>query len=153
MDICYAPIEFCYTHQKRLKYTHAKSLSKFIKPNDSRLNIHTKLFYRILLNPMSPAFWITYTMSSTNCIEPNTSILKCTHTLRLLNFVEPNTSVLNAHIHWVYFNLLNQARSQGERASTRLQSLTETKTMCNVFAAVSEVPIGQNTCIGFETSA
>ena len=142
MDTCNAFIEFHYTHQKRFKCTHAKSLSNFIKPNNSVLNAHTQLFYRVLLNPISPAFWITYTMSSINFIEPNTSVLKCTHTLSLLNFVELKTSVLNAHIQWVYLNLLNQARSQGERVSKRLQSPTETKTRCNVFAAVSEVPIG-----------
>jgi len=38
-------------------------------------------------------------MSSTNSIEPNTSVLKCTRTLSLLIFVELNTSVLNAHIN------------------------------------------------------
>jgi len=81
-------------------------------------------------------------MSSTNFIEPNASVLKCTHTLSLLNFVELNTNVLYAHIQWVYLNLLNQACSHGERVSKRLQSLTETKTSCNVLAAVSEVPIG-----------
>ena len=113
MDTCNAFIEFYYTHQKRFKCTHAKSLSNFIKPNNSVLNAHTHLFYRILLNPISPAFWITYTISSTNFTEPNTSVLKCTHTLSLLNFVELNTSVLNAHIQRVYLNLLNQAGSQG----------------------------------------
>ena len=61
---------------------------------------------------------------------------------KYIKFVELNTSVLNAHIQWVYLNLLNQARSQGECVSKRLQSLTETKTRCNVFAAVAEVPIG-----------
>ena len=156
MHTCNAFIEFYHTHQKRFKCTHAKSLSNFIKPNNSILNAHTQLFYRILLNPKSPAFGITYTMSSRNFIEPNTSVIKCTHTLSLLHFVELNTSVLNvlnAHIQWVHLNVLNQARSQGERVSKRLQSLTETKTRCNFFAAVSEVPIGQNTCIGFKTGA
>jgi len=61
---------------------------------------------------------------------------------KYIKFVELNTSVLNAHIQLIYLNLLSQARSQGERASKRLQSLTETKTRCNVFAAVFEVPIG-----------
>ena len=61
--------------------------------------------------------------------------------------------LLNAHIQWVYLNLLNQARRQGERVSKRLQSLTEIKTRCNVFAAVCEVPICQNTCIRFNTGA
>jgi len=97
-------------------------LSNFIIPIKSVSNAPMQRVYRILLNPISPAFWITYTMSSTN-------------------FIEPNTSVLNAHIQWVYLNLLNQARSQGERVSKRLQFLTETKTRCNVFAAVSDVPI------------
>jgi len=148
MDTCNAFTEFYYTHQKRFKCTHAKSLSNFIKPNNRVSNAHTQLFYRIILNPTSPAFWITYAMSSTNFIEPNTSVLKCTHTLSLLNFVELNTSVLYAHIQWVYLNLLNQARSQGERVSKRLQLLTETKMSCNVLADVSMVTIGQNTCIG-----
>jgi len=55
-------------HQKRFKCIHAKSLSNFNKPNNSVLNAHTQLFYLILLNPISPAFWITYTMSSTNFV-------------------------------------------------------------------------------------
>jgi len=135
MDTCNAFIKFYYTHQKRFKCIHAKSSSNFIKPNHSVLNAHTQLFYRIFLNLISPAFWITYTMSSTNFIEPNTSVIKCTHTLSLLNFVELNTSVLNAHIQWVYWIFLNQARSHGERVSKRLQSLTETKTRCNVFCS------------------
>jgi len=88
MDTCDAFIELYYTHQKRFKYTHAKSLSNFIKPNNSVLNAHTQLFYQILLNPISPAFWITYAMSSTNFIEPNTSVLKCTNTLNLLNSIQ-----------------------------------------------------------------
>jgi len=142
MDTGNAFNEFYYTHQKRFKCTNAKSLSNFIKPNNSVLNAHTQLFCRILSNPISPAFWITYTMRSTNFIEPNTSVVKCTHTLSLLKFVELNTSVLNAHTQWVYLNLLNKARSPRERVSKRLQSLTETKTRCNVFATVSEVPIG-----------
>jgi len=56
MDTCNAFNEFFYTQQKRLKCTHAKSLSNFIKPNNSVLNAHTQLFYRYLLNPISPAF-------------------------------------------------------------------------------------------------
>jgi len=111
---------------------HTIILLIFIKPNITSLLNH-------LYNEFNKFYWT------------NTSVMKCTHTFSLLNFVELNTSVLNAHIQWVYLNLLNQGRSPGERVSKRLQSLTETKTRCNVFAAVYELPIGQNTCIGFET--
>jgi len=85
MGTCNAFIEFYYTHQKRLKWTHARGLSNFIKPNNSGLNAHTQLFDLILLNPISPAFQSTYTMSSTN-------------------FIELNRIVLNAHIQCVYLN-------------------------------------------------
>ena len=142
METCNAFIEFYYTHQKPFKCTHEKSLSNFVKPNNSVLNAHTQLLYRILLNPISPAFWINYTRNSTNFIESNTSVLRFTHALSLLNFVEINISEFNAHIQRIYLNLLNQARSQGVRVSKRLQSLPETKPSCNVFAPVSEVPIG-----------
>ena len=40
MDTCNAFIEFYYTHQKRFKCTHAKSLSNFIKPNITSLLNH-----------------------------------------------------------------------------------------------------------------
>jgi len=45
-------VEFVKTKDQHFKCTHAKSLSNFIKPNNSVLNAHTQLFYRILLNPI-----------------------------------------------------------------------------------------------------
>ena len=56
MDTCNAFITFYYTHQKRFKSTHAKSLSNFIKPNNSVLNAHTQLSYRILLTQYHQPF-------------------------------------------------------------------------------------------------
>jgi len=89
MDTCNAIIEFYYTHQKRFKCTHAKSLSNFIKPNIISILTHLyNLFNKFYWTQCKSIKMHTYIKFIEFCWTQRKRF-KCTHTMSLLKFIKP----------------------------------------------------------------